>query len=404
MRQGRVDLVVAASFCGALGLYDTLYVLFLFTGGPLIGSTISVLFADFLVFHAAAVAWLQGKTALIYNIDAFTSLQNLLYVDRFGGDKTFRPFLYPPIWLLMLLPFGWFAVGKAFALFMAVTASLATALEGWRDKWGWLAVLTSPAAVWTVIAGQNTFLSVALFYGGWRLLDRAPAAAGILLGLLAYKPQIWMLVPLALLAARQWKALAWMVATVALLSLASLGLFGLDFWRAFFAAAREASSHAFADEMFRRMFMHMTTLVAAGRLLGLPTGIANAIQLVGSLLAVAAVWLAFRRYGHRDGSGDARTAVLAAATFLVSPYTLNYDLLLLMPATVALFRRGARQGFYPAERLVHLALWLMPTFGMVLNHLDTPIMPAVILLFGAIAWARLRDASKGELPEAAAAR
>ena len=400
MSRGRVDLIVAAIFCGALGLYDALYVLFLFTGGPLIGSTLAVLFPDFLVFHAAAVAWLQGKAALIYNIDAFTSLQNVLYADRFGGDKTFRPFLYPPIWLLMLLPFGWFAVGKAFALFIVVTAGIATALAGWRDKWGWLAVLTSPAAVWTVLAGQNTFLSVGLFYGGWRLLDRSPAVAGLLLGLLAYKPQIWMLVPLSLLAARQWKALGWTVATVALLSLASLGLFGLDFWRAFFAAAREASSAGFADEMFRRMYMHMTTLVAAGRLLGLPTGTANAIQLMGALLAVVSVWLAFRRHG----SSDARTAVLAAATFLVSPYTLNYDLLLLMPATVSLFRRGAAQGFYPGERLVHLVMWLIPFFGMVLNRLDVPIMPLVILLFGAIACAHLASTTKGELPEDAAAR
>ena len=33
--------------------------------------------------------------------------------------------------------------------------------------------------------------------------QRAPFAAGILLGLLAYKPQIWVLVPLALIAARK---------------------------------------------------------------------------------------------------------------------------------------------------------------------------------------------------------
>jgi hypothetical protein len=55
---------------------------------------------------------------------------------------------------------------------------------------GWLAVVTSPAAVWVVLAGQNTFFSIALFYGGFRLLDRTPAVAGILFGLLSYNPQI----------------------------------------------------------------------------------------------------------------------------------------------------------------------------------------------------------------------
>ncbi len=75
-----------------------------------------------------------------------------------------------------------------------------------------------------------------------------------------------------------------------------------------------------------------------------------------------------------------------------------------MPAAVALFRRGAALGFYPLERLVYFVLWLMPTAGMVLNRLDLPIMPLVILLFGGIAWARLRAESKVELPSAAAAR
>ena len=92
------------------------------------------------------------------------------------------------------------------------------------------------------------------------------------------------------------------------------------------------------------------------------------------------------------------SAVLATATFLVSPYTLNYDLLLLMPAVVAMFRLGVARGFYPYERLVHLALWVMPTFGWSLNHLGIPITPLVVLLFGAIAWARLRNHSKVELP------
>ncbi|MGQ0584308.1 MAG: glycosyltransferase family 87 protein [Reyranella sp.] len=395
----RIDLRIAAAFCGIIGLYDTLYVSFLLSGGPLIGPFMDVYFPDFLVFHAAVRAFLEGKLALIYNIDAFTQFQNAIYPDRFPGTVLFRPFFYPPTWLLTLLPLGLLAVGPAYGVFMIATAAAATALEGRRDWWGWLLIVSSPAAVWVVLAGQNTFLSLACFYGGLRLLDRSPAAAGILLGLLSYKPQIWVLVPLALLAARQWRALAWTAGTVAVLSLASLGVFGLDFWLAFIDAMREAGSENVANTMFKRIYMHMTTLVAAARIIGLSPGIAGAIQLVGAAVAVAAVWFAFRRYR----SSDARIAVLATATFLVSPYTLNYDLLLLMPAAVALFRRGAALGFYPLERLVYFVLWLMPTAGMVLNRLDLPIMPVIILLFGAIAWARLQAESKVELPRPARA-
>lgn len=396
----RTDLRIAAAFCGATGLYHALYVFFTLSGGPQIGPTLDVLFPDYLVFHAAARAFFEGKLGLVYNIDAFAQYQNALFADRFPSPISFRPFFYPPIWLLMVLPLGLLPVVAAYGVFMVVTAAAATLIEGRRDPWGWLAVITSPAAVWVTLAGQNTFLSVALFYGGLRLVDRSPAIAGILLGLLAYKPQIWVLVPLALLASRQWRVLAWTAGTVAVASLVSLGVFGLDFWLAFFDAAREAGSPEVANTMFRRIYMHMTTLVAAGRILGLPPSAAGAIQLAGAAVAIAAVWFAFRRHS----TSDARIAVLATATFLVSPYTLNYDLLLLMPAAVALFRRGAAQGFYPGERLLYLVLWLIPTFGMVLNRLDLPVMPLIILLFGVVAWARLQSAAKVELPGAATAR
>lgn len=392
MNRSRTDLVVAAAFCGTIGLYDALYVVFMLSGGPVIGPSLNVLFPDFLVFWAAARAFIEHKAGLIYDIDMFTQYQNVLFADRFPNVVHFRPFFYPPMWLLMLVPFGLMGVAKAFGVFMGGTMALATAAELRRDLWGWLAVLVSPAAVWVVLAGQNTFLSVALFYGGFALLRRSPAAAGILLGLLSYKPQIWALVPLALLAAREWRAVAWLIGTVILLALLSLGVFGPGLWLAFFDAAREAAAPRVVEEMFERIFMHMTTLLAAARIVGLPPAIASAVQIAGALLAIAAVIFAF----GRKGQSDARIAVLATATFLVSPYTLNYDLLLLMPAAVAMFRLGSTDGFRPMERLVLLLLWLVPTFGMILNRLDLPIMPLVILAFGWFAWQRLPALKPGQ--------
>ena len=395
MTGGRVHLAVAAAFCAVVGLYDLFYVGFVFSDGPIIGPRVDVLFPDFLVFHAAVRAFFEGKLALVYDIDAFTSFQVAIWPDRLPNGAVFRPFFYPPIFLLMLLPLGLLAVGKAFTIFMTVTAALATALEGWRDLWGWLAIVTSPAAVWVVIAGQNTFLSIALLYGGLHLLERSPVAAGVLLGLLSFKPQIWVLVPLALLAARQWRTFGWMVATVAALALASLAVFGWNFCVAFLDAMLFAGSPQIAEEMFRRTFMHMTTLLAAARIVGLPPAVAGIIQLAGAVLAIAAVWWAFRHHGP----GPARTAVLVTATFLVSPYTLNYDLLLLMPAVIGLFRLGVAWGFYPGERVVYAAIWLIATASLVLNHLGLPITPVLVLLLGTIAWMRLQAAAKVELPK-----
>jgi hypothetical protein len=300
----RVDLVVAAVFCGAIGLGDVLYVAAMLSGRPTIGPALNGLFPDFLVFYAATQAYLEGKLALVYDSAAFTQFQNaLFYPGHLPQPLHFRPFFYPPTWLLMLLPFGLMGVVTAYGLFLGLTAAAATALEGRRDGWGWLAIVTSPAAVWVVLAGQNTFLSIALLYAGLRWLDRSPAAAGVLLGLLSYKPQVWVLVPLAMLAARQWRALSWTVGTVAMMSLLSLATFGLDFWLAFVEASREAASARVVDEMFQRFFMHMTTLLAAARIAGLPPALAAAIQLGGALLSN-------RRAGDRHVPGLALHAEL----------------------------------------------------------------------------------------------
>ena len=141
MTQGRKDLVVAAVFCAAVSFYDAFYFWRLMSGGPLVGPGISAFFPDFLVFHAAGRAWLEGQGALIYNSDALTAFQNALYADRLPGEVRFRPFFYPPSWLLMLLPLAALAVGRAYALFLSGTVARR---HDWR---GWLAILVSPAAV-----------------------------------------------------------------------------------------------------------------------------------------------------------------------------------------------------------------------------------------------------------------
>ena len=67
-------------------------------------------------------------------------------------------------------------------------------------------------------------------------LDRRPIVAGILIGLLAYKPQFGLLIPLVLIAGGHWRAFAAAAATVAVLALAVTFAFGVDVWTAFLAS------------------------------------------------------------------------------------------------------------------------------------------------------------------------
>ena len=65
-----------------------------------------------------------------------------------------------------------------------------------------LLALAFPAVLINIGHGQNGFLTAALLGGALVVLDRRPLVAGILIGLLVYKPQFGLMIPLALLAER----------------------------------------------------------------------------------------------------------------------------------------------------------------------------------------------------------
>src|SRR5258706_16321345 len=69
-----------------------------------------------------------------------------------------------------------------------------------------LLALAAPAVFVNAVRGQNGTWTAALCGGGLSLLERRPLLAGGLLGLLIYKPQLGLLIPVALLAGRHWRA------------------------------------------------------------------------------------------------------------------------------------------------------------------------------------------------------
>lgn len=382
-------LWAAIAFCAVVGLYDIVYVIALNLADPrfalLLKPVVSAptIYPDFITPYAATQAYFKGLQSVVYDPVKFTAFLNELYAYRF--DFKFQPFLYPPVWALALLPFGLMPVYLACLVFMLATAA-ASAFEMRRSLWSWLAIATSPAAVWVVLSGQNTFLYIALMYGGLRLVEKSPAAAGLLLGCLVYKPQICLLVPLALLASRQWKALGWMIATGTAIVLASVAVFGLGFWLDYLNMTLRLTDPAMVDFWASRRSTFQISPFVAARILLLPDSVAKALQLATALLGAGAVWFAFRRFP----ASAARTAVLMAATLLVSPYSINYDMMLLLPVALLLYRQGAATGFYPLEPLLYAILWLMPTAILWFNY-RAPLTPIIVLAFGLFAILRLRE-------------
>jgi hypothetical protein len=124
---------------------------------------------------------------------------------------------------------------------------------------------------------------------------------------------------------------------------------------------------------------------------------AYAVQGAVSLaVAVALAWL-----WRTSARFALKAAALLIGTLLATPYSLDYDLMLLAPAIAFLAADGLRRGFVPWEKTLLAALWLMPLIARsvaqaALIPLAAPLMLAafVLLLRHANFFPSFRDAPK----------
>ena len=185
-----------------------------------------------------------------------------------------------------------------------------------------LALLVSPASLLTLVTGQTGYFTAALLLFGLAILPRRPVLAGIAFGLLTLKPQLGVLLPVFLLARRDW-------ATIAAATITALGLVAASCWP--FPPRSGAFGSTLAGRPERIFFRHRAySHHHPGRqpdLAGLAPGIAWAAQMLCGLAVAAAVWLCARRASYRHA-----TAVLLAGMFLAVPHAYAYDSLPLIAA------------------------------------------------------------------------
>jgi alpha-1,2-mannosyltransferase len=220
-----------------------------------------------------------------------------------------------------------------------------------------LPALAFPAVFVNLGHGHNGFLSAALFGGALVLLERRPVAAGILFGLLSYKPQFGVMIPLVLLATGQWRTLAAAAVTVGLLGLATILVFGPEVWRAFFATAhltREVVLEA-GDAGWHKI----QSVFSWVRMWGGNVQLAYAAQgTVSVAIAGALVWL-----WRSEATFALKVAGLLIGSILATPYNLDYDMMVLAPAMAFLAADGMKRGFVSWEKTTLALLWFAPLFA-----------------------------------------
>ena len=166
--------------------------------------------------------------------------------------------LYPPIQAVFMAPVGLFPPTSAYRV-MQVTGIVFAVVIGWGLRllshgrlWlslGITAAICFPGFSTTVSLGQSSFIAAAVLIWGWVLLDRdRPFLAGLVWGLLAYKPVWAMAFFLAPLLLARWRMCLGMLIGGTGLAAATLPLVGLQGWLDWFDVGREASVLYNTDE------------------------------------------------------------------------------------------------------------------------------------------------------------
>ena len=230
-----------------------------------------------------------------------------------------------------------------------------------KKEWLLLA-LAYPAVFINLGHGHNGFLTAALFGGALLTLDSRPILSGILIGCLAYKPQFGLLIPLVLMVTGRWRTFFAAAATVALMALAVTAMFGSDVWHAFLASGE--FTRKVVLEQGGTGWHKIQSVFSWARMWGAGLPLAYAAQAIATVSVAASLVVVWR--------GRAAFAIKAAAlligSILATPYSLDYDLMLIAPAIAFLaadamerkMKRGTAANDVPWEKTILAALWLAP--------------------------------------------
>jgi hypothetical protein len=270
---------------------------------------------DFVVFWTAAKAPLGS----LYDFVEITRDQLPI-----TGDRGPRPFIYPPTALPWMMPLAHLSLLPALVAWTAfgLAAYFFTAQRILSGRLLIVAML-SPMVVQSIFSGQSSLLVGALIFGGVASANRH--AAGILFAIAAcIKPQAALLVPIALIAARDWRALLSSAFTWSAVVALTLILWGANPW------LQWAGSLAPFRDIILSSHLRFAgpTPSALIQLLDFPAGIALLAVPAGMML----VWRAFRS----DCELPVRLGALVAGCLLSTPYAMTYELASLQLTAAAL--------------------------------------------------------------------
>jgi hypothetical protein len=349
----------------------------------------NIKFQDFLQFPISARLIASGHADQLYDdqvlareIHATIGRDTSVYLQYFYGPQVALPFIP-----LASLPFlAQAAIWVALSLLMYFVCiylilKRCAALRPFRALVA-ICALAYPPLFHFFMRGQLSVVLLVCFTAAYlAFLSERDFLAGVTLGLLAFKPQFLVAIPLILLLAQAWKALAGVVISAATqLALTSL-YFGRDVMQAYFARLLHSASHPGSTELiFSPIQMH--SLHSFWELL-IPSGPGVWALYVLTSFAVtgiaASIW-------KSSAPLALRFSALMFAAVLVNPHLYIYDLLALAPAFLLLTDWSLDNPLHSAKPALDVLLYLaflLPLFGPLAHwtHLQLSVV-----VFAALLW------------------
>ncbi len=310
--------------------------------------------------YPLALALWQGVTLILYLLAIRAILSSHLPLKGGGRSRSDRAGVFSEA-----------AEGSPPDALRAPTSPLQGEVK--RDSLWLLLALAYPAVFINLGHGHNGFLTAALIAAALLQFDRRPWLAGMLIGLLVYKPQFGLLIPLVLVVSGRWRVFAAAALTVVALSLIVTLAFGPEVWSAFLASTK--FTRTVVLEQGATGWQKIQSVFSVVRMWGGSIPLAYALQTTVTVAVAAALaWL-----WHSRAAFPLKAAALAIGTILATPYSLDYDLMVVAPAIAFLVGDGMERGFAPWEKSVLGALWFVPLItrtvaGATLIPLGVPTM------------------------------
>jgi len=328
---------------------------------------------DYIIFYATSKLTLAGRALEAFNAGTLHGVEHAVVPQTPSGlywcyPPTFKMLIAP----LALLPFYWSYVVFETLTFIPLLL-LVTRIAGF-NRWVVILTLGFPGVFGNFLDGQNGFLTAAILGWGLVLVERRGFLGGAILGLLVYKPQFGVLLPVLLLGAGHWRAVFGAAASGLLMIATATALFGVQDW-ILFLRALPAVSHAL--EAGELPWVKIPSVLVGLRSVGISIPQAQLIQGAVSLIAAGVTLLCWRR----PAPHALKVGLAVFAAFLVSPYSFNYDLVLLaIPlAAVGVMVRESRAPLPQEVALLIILTALLPTLSIALGSLSR-VQPSALLM------------------------